>query len=52
MLQLEEGEQPSAIKPTSSQANYVAYLFDNLEVGSNKAKLFRVLAERMEVCID
>ena len=52
MLQLEEGEQPSASKPTSSQANSVAYLFDNLEVGSNKAKLFRVLAEKMEVCID
>ena len=52
MLQLEEGEQAAPAKPLSAQAMYVAHLYDNLDQGKNKAKLFRVLAEKMEVCID
>ena len=55
MLQLEEGEEITMVSDTSEltpQAKYVAWLYDNLDKGKNKAKLFRVLAEKMEVCID
>lgn len=52
MLQLEDGEQTENNKPLSDRAMYVAHLYDNLDQGKNKAKLFRVLAEKMEVCID
>lgn len=55
MLQLEEGEEMTIVPDTSelsTQAKYVAWLYDNLGKGKNKAKLFRVLAEKMEVCID
>lgn len=55
MLQLEEGDEITKVPNLSeltSQAKYVAWLYDNLEKGKNKAKLFRVLAEKMEVCID
>ena len=64
MLQLEDGEQTAPTEYMSAQAEvpdtseltpqakYVAWLYDNLDKGKNKAKLFRVLAEKMEVCID
>ena len=55
MLQLEEGDEITKVPDLSEltpQAKYVAWLYDNLEKGKNKAKLFRVLAEKMEVCID
>ena len=55
MLQLEEGDEITKVPNLSEltpQAKYVAWLYDNLEKGKNKAKLFRVLAEKMEVCID
>ena len=64
MLQLEDGEQTEPttylsaqpkvpdLSELTPQAKYVAWLYDNLEKGKNKAKLFRVLAEKMEVCID
>ena len=55
MLQLEDGEEMTIVPDTSelsTQAKYVAWLYDNLDKGKNKAKLFRVLAEKMEVCID
>jgi len=55
MLQLEEGDEITKVPDLSEltpQAKYVAWLYDNLGKGKNKAKLFRVLAEKMEVCID
>lgn len=55
MLQLEEGDEITKVPDLSEltpQAKYVAWLYDNLDKGKNKAKLFRVLAEKMEVCID
>jgi acyl-CoA-binding protein len=55
MLQLEEGDEITKVPDLfelTPQAKYVAWLYDNLEKGKNKAKLFRVLAEKMEVCID
>lgn len=51
-IELETAERFPLKTELSTRAKYVGFLYDNLERDDNKAKLFRLLAERMEVCID
>ena len=51
-VELEHNDRYPLKTELSTRAKYVGFLFDNLERDDNKAKLFRVLAEKMEVCID
>ena len=51
-IELENNERFPLKTELSTRGKYVGFLYDNLERDDNKAKLFRLLAERMEVCID